>query len=882
APPRSDVPGSPAPRGGWSKDRPVLETPEVRAQQLSGSQHRHPGELTQLVRDARSGNVEALRDWVTRNGSDVGLKTLDELHKEIPEHALWGLAREKPKLQPQLVDLIGKRRGGTAPSPEEVETRQAVHAKLQEHPSVTVVVESGPGSGHQAAAVTLVRSLRELGYSGRVRIVAPESVRGRLDRLLDTEELKVEKPHYVPEDLEERRYDQPVRPDLGEGLTLVAASDNLEVSHESAEALLSYTGGSKALVLTPYAWSKPRAVYERVPGQDGQYQAWHLDGGVSKKDGLYQFDIPAPEKAAFPDDPKLQAIADSVFSGQVDVMPVYGLVRLNENLRATAPEYFASAVRESGARDVDGTRTYGRPAVVLEIGGKEVDYAPQHQEEWLKRAHLDQVEDVPELLSGLKDGDVLILRTGPTGQGDFEKLFQLGDLPAVQEGANTTNASQLTGRPYLSPATNTTPYPKVHQAAAVDMLHERVRTALGPEHADALPDLDRAREKWDEATWKKPQPSAEDFRDAARELREAADRVNGVADGHPDPAAARALREAAAKAREDASVLERSSEVLHVDAELQKATLALYEGTTPWSEAAAESEPYRQLGSVKWGQAQVRSWSELVSAKPGTEAVRLPVDRLEEFAKALVHNEDRTREPSAEEREAAREKAFAILSEGLDEQRAAELRSFMHPSSWETKEVLPEVDLGPAAEVRGRFEALGREIDKAAAFYTQEVKSQLGGLSNAPRPEHVATIAQVIRGFRTEGSEYQAYTSEITARGRDWRQDQVLMSLRYMDDPYVRSSTSVESSANEALDRRKQQVEAEQRRARQAEEAKAREEARARREAQQRAELEARQQERERAAQRAAAEAAAREQQEAEDSDSESGSEMEGDFGALF
>jgi hypothetical protein len=418
------------------------------------------------------------------------------------------------------------------------------------------------------------------------------------------------------------------------------------------------------------------------------------------------------------------------------------------------------------------------------------------------------------------------------------------------------------------------------------MLHERVRTALGPESADALPDLDRAREKWDEATWKKPQPSAEDIRDAAQELRKAADLVSGVADGHQDPAVAGALREAAARAREDASVLERSAGVLHVDAELQRATSALYEGATPWAEAAADSEPYKQLGSVKWGQAQVRSWTELVSAMPGTAPVRFPVDRLEEFSKALVHNEDRTSEPSPEQREVARERVFALLSEGLDEQRTAELRSFMDPSSWETREVLPEIDLGPAAEVMGRFQAIGREIDREAAFYTQEVRDQLGAVSNAPRPEHVATIAQVLRGFRTEGSEYRSYTSEITGRGRDWRQDQVLMGLRYMDDPHVRSSASVESAANGALDRRRQQVEAEQRRARQAEELRAREEARVRREARQRAELEARRQERERerelAAQRAAAEAAAREQREAEDSGSESDAEMEGDFDALL
>lgn len=448
--------GTTTPRS-WNADRAPLTSPEDRAAQLRTDARfagHSPDELLDLVHSARAGKADDLAQWVDRNGAEA----VHALAKEIPEHALWAVGRQEPHTG-DMLEAITERRGGKAPSPQEIDGRKQVYEKLGQYESVTVVVESGPGSGHQAAAVTLVRSLRELGYQGEIQMVAPRSVQARLERMLDTEELGVHEPVYVDKELDhDGNYAEPVRPDLGRGPTFVAASDSLDADSGSARALLSFTGADKAMLLTPYAWGHPRAVYERTVGEDGtsSYAAHHMDAGLSPNHGLYQFHIPTPETVAFPGDPELQAIADSVIDGKVDMMPVYGLARMDDRLRASGPEYLASAIRESGVHDVGGVRTYGKPAVMLEVGGREIGYAEQFEPGWLKRADL-ATADVPRLVSELQPGEVLLLRSGGTTQANFEKLFQLGNLPAIQEGANTTNASQLTGRPYLSPNVSTTP-----------------------------------------------------------------------------------------------------------------------------------------------------------------------------------------------------------------------------------------------------------------------------------------------------------------------------------------------------------------------------------------------------------------------------------------
>ncbi|WP_158515431.1 hypothetical protein [Kitasatospora sp. MBT63] len=854
-----DLPSERTPRPGWGSERRLLDSPEDRADQLReqlglGEDRTH--DVQDLVRNARNGKVDDLARWVDQHGTGA----VHALGKEIPEHALWGLGRERPEHAQALHDVIAERRGGNPPSREEIQARQDVFDKLQQHESVTVVVESGPGSGHQAAAITLVRSLRELGYGGEIQMVAPHSVRERLERMLDRDELRVNEPVYVDKELDhETTYEQPVRPDLGRGPTFVAASDSLEANPKSAAALLSFTGADKAMLLTPYAWGHPRAVYERTPGEDGtpNYTAHHMDAGVSPDHGLYQFDIRTPEKVAFPDDPKLQSIADSVAGGKVDMMPVYGLARMEDRLRASGPEYLASAIRESGAHEVDGVKTYGKPAVMVEVGGREIGYAPKFEPSWLKRANLADLgaEDVSRMMSELKDGEVLLIRSDGTSQSNFEKLFQLGDLPAIQEGANTTNASQLTGRPYLSPNVGTTPYPRIHEPAAADLLQARVANALGRDGEGSVPDLSHARDAWDRATWRNESPSHEDYRNAADSLRDAAAGVDRLAQDHPDPQVARTLRDAAAQAREDASVLERSAQALGVNGDLTKATDGMNAGTE-WSAAAEHSEPHKQLGKVKWGRDIVDGWAKEANQHTGGGKFTMPVDKLQDFGNALTHHTDRDRPPTPGETQAGFDRVYEILSRGLDPDDAQALKLAMDKKTWEGEmirtNVTPSTSLGRSDVVRQNFETLSQEVRANERFYANEVSEQLGDLSNEPKPEAVEDIAEVLRGYRTPDSRFQQYTSEVNGRALDWRQDQLLMGLLHMDNPHVLTDESIHSQAQEQVKWRQEAPEREARAARAAEQQRQREEKEAQRQLEQQ-----QMQERFEAARRARAEAAA-------------------------
>ena len=61
-------------------------------------------------------------------------------------------------------------------------------------------------------------------------------------------------------------------------------------------------------------------------------------------------------------------------------------------------------------------------------------------------------------LEGLQDDHLLVVHAPPLPLGVFQLLVQTSQLPAVVEGANSSNLVQMLGKPYISVSTRYTPY----------------------------------------------------------------------------------------------------------------------------------------------------------------------------------------------------------------------------------------------------------------------------------------------------------------------------------------------------------------------------------------------------------------------------------------
>ncbi|MET9658279.1 hypothetical protein [Streptomyces sp. NPDC006510] len=409
----------------------------------------------------------------------------------VPEHQLWAQLLGTPGTPPQqLLTDIAAHRQGTPPSQQEIDLRRELHEKLNStEGGVTIFIDDAANFGHQAAATMLMDSLDELGYTGPITAIAPDSVQQKL-KLLLSDDLNAR----VSWQTRTFDPDQPATDPRAsgkpgaQGLVMVAASDRLDDDGKVAERFLNFLGTDRAIVLKPYAWeSSHRYLYSR-PSADDAVDVRDLEssepsddtGNAVAPDAMFNFHTPLLTHDALKDlidrrvtDPAvaagLKAVAQAVHENGTEVMPVYGLHNVAEPGRVSALSSLAAGISRSGI---------GKPSVILSFGRATVDFAPAHS-----NAHLSRTEitagDLDQQLAQLGPDDVLVVQSPGLPQDVFRQVFQLGTLPAVLEGANTTNLMQLLGRPYFSALTRHTPYDRLDPVAA-DHLGQVTRAITHP------------------------------------------------------------------------------------------------------------------------------------------------------------------------------------------------------------------------------------------------------------------------------------------------------------------------------------------------------------------------------------------------------------------
>ncbi|MEU8588767.1 hypothetical protein AB0C59_17470 [Streptomyces sp. NPDC048664] len=385
-------------------------------------------------------------------------------------HELFGNPHGSPEEHRALLDQIAGHRGGDLPSPEELDLRRAVHDQLAALPGVTVVVDDAANFGHQAAATMLMDSLHELGYPGRITVIAPDSVRDRLQLLVsDTLNQRIDwhTGTFGSGTPGSGAHAEGVK----DSLVLVAASDRLDSDTGTAKDFLDFVGADRAVVLKPYAWGESHRMLYTRPGPGDPVTVHDLeDDGTGTQpipgSALYRFHVPkltGPELDALITEQVpgargqgLRAVADAVLHSRAELMPVYGLHNVATPGRASAATTLASGAHAAGL---------GKPSVVLTLGEATVPFAPRHSADWLHHADLGD-PDLADRIDSLGPDEVLVVSGGKLPQDVFRQLYRLGNMPAVLEGANTSNLAQLLGRPFFSVLTHHTPYDRLDPDAA--------------------------------------------------------------------------------------------------------------------------------------------------------------------------------------------------------------------------------------------------------------------------------------------------------------------------------------------------------------------------------------------------------------------------------
>ncbi len=355
----------------------------------------------------------------------------------------------------------------------EARARAKILQLLRGHEVIRLFVNSAPGYGHQAASVTVLKRLRQLGYEGRIELVYQQDTKAKLGNLL---------PGFNPR---------------GKNVQTLAA---LGVTAISAKAFLKH-GGSRNVKLgitgaeDGYHYDVPTGVEQYLRLQP---KSWARGSLWTKKTGFvdldpefrelgYVYDIPSPaDPAAFVEQElsgtkrlaRKAAGLSAVLAGQegYELLPAYGLgengVHKLRNLIGAVHEAQMSSPKSFRGSVVIPLISNLNTQELMELGRDDSASAVRvgwagAALTWLRhalglpfevrlasgaRARVVSVHtpDLARELQKLQPDDILIVRVGALPQSLFEYVFSQASMPATVAGCNASNLMHRLGKPYFN------------------------------------------------------------------------------------------------------------------------------------------------------------------------------------------------------------------------------------------------------------------------------------------------------------------------------------------------------------------------------------------------------------------------------------------------
>ena len=345
-----------------------------------------------------------------------------------------------------LLIAIGFCVSGFAKTATRTEPEQ-VRAFLNEHPVIRIGITEAPGAGHQSAGATLVTRLRQLGYQGTLQIVHHNQVRPQLEFLF---------PPFVA-------LNGPFQDFPNLGLQFFEA-EVFKRMHENNRVPLGIMGADDyelgpeflnvdiLLTLQPLLWNK--APILKIRGRDPE----PLEDLQSLG---YVFDLPS-----FHEPEEFLASEMSHTPDLSKKIPGLSLILNKKNPFEMAAIYGHYISRGWQLLSYlhglvlawDQKPAAFRGGILLPIFSEltprerlEIYFRILKDNVLKKRVSYVKIEEpeMPDLLSRLHPGHILIVEVGAVSKRVFEHFYALSSLPPIVEGRNSINLMQLLGRPYL-------------------------------------------------------------------------------------------------------------------------------------------------------------------------------------------------------------------------------------------------------------------------------------------------------------------------------------------------------------------------------------------------------------------------------------------------
>jgi hypothetical protein len=375
------------------------------------------------------------------------------------------------------------RRLSHPPSPE-------VSSFLRGLERVRVVIPNGACHGNQSATITMMRRLREAGFSGTYHLLTTPLSLAKLHHLMPG----IQPGRTRPQSLPGGHTRLEVVPTVRRGL--VAPLDRVELAISGAcdrrSALAHELNADSYLVGQPRGWGNPFFLM----------RGWNTGMTWGDSPG-YADSVPAPTEL----DPFLRAqmghhsrfrskipLLKQIIEGtHRELVPAYGLHKLD-------PTWVAPVV-QALAQTLADRRGLLAPSVVMPIFSEHSIAEQQRIESEIRLARLPRGVELEVVGSGglLRSAPpsganrrVSLVFVGGVTQRVFQYLYSLTTLFAVVEGCNATDLSLRLGIPFLNVYGDTSDYPRTADPSLRSLLEEANcggrLASLKPTHPNARRD----------------------------------------------------------------------------------------------------------------------------------------------------------------------------------------------------------------------------------------------------------------------------------------------------------------------------------------------------------------------------------------------------------
>jgi hypothetical protein len=147
----------------------------------------------------------------------------------------------------------------------------------------------------------------------------------------------------------------------------------------------------------------------------------------------------------------IQGLVENIISSNIELMPVYGLHRLNDTRRLNSEAYLIEGI---SATDINKKK----PVVILNLSSSRPDFSPEYNKENVVRMNIAD-PTFSDTVAELKPGQILVAECGELPMNVFNQMYRIATMPSILEGANASNFAQLAGKSFMSPTTETTKFP---------------------------------------------------------------------------------------------------------------------------------------------------------------------------------------------------------------------------------------------------------------------------------------------------------------------------------------------------------------------------------------------------------------------------------------